>query len=373
MWLVACGEPAPPDASVDAGPPAAIVDPSFGRDGYTQLDIRGEQVAAIAVRPSGAFAAITYSFPYNGELTSRLRVFLDDGSLDPVFASSGVLALDAFRAPHTVLAAADGRWTVIGPCRATPALCVMRWNPDRTPDASFGDNGLVTVDGVGYVDAAVTADGGAIVIGTTAAARLTPDGVLDTTYGDAGHAALPFETRHATIDGAGRVLAVEYGVTTTVTRLTADGAVDATYGASGLAAGSGNTGLSTIVALDDGAVLVGGTYFQDLLVLRFDADGSPSPDFAQYGRAVLAEGSNAFGIAVLPDGRIAAAGYHGVAGIIDWIGSDGRWLDTSLTPNAIWKAIGTDAQGRVIVGGDVSLVPGSNSYDGVKFARFLPQ
>ena len=34
---------------------------------------------------------------------------------------------------------------------------------------------------------------------------------------------------------------------------------------------------------------------------------------------------------------------------------------------------GTDAQGRVIVGGDVSLVPGSNSYDGVKFARFLPQ
>ena len=39
------------------------------------------------------------------------------------------------------------------------------------------------------------------------------------------------------------------------------------------------------LALDDGAVLVGGTYFQDLLVLRFDADGSPSPDFAQVAQA----------------------------------------------------------------------------------------
>jgi uncharacterized delta-60 repeat protein len=114
-------------------------------------------------------------------------------------------------------------------------------------DATFGTNGVVTLDlagGIDYVtDMRVMADGKLVAVGAAnnrvGVLRFNPDGTLDPTFGpngnggvqvDVGNGVVPIEMQ---VDLRGRLLVLTGG---TIIRLTANGLPDSSFGAAGVLA-----------------------------------------------------------------------------------------------------------------------------------------
>src|SRR6185436_6027017 len=125
------------------------------------------------------------------------------GDLDPTFGNGGKRT-DWAGYANGVAIQPDGKIVVVGKadgcCRSGIDFRVARYNPDGSPDTTFGGGtGRVTTDFNGYHDDSVNVvlqpDGKIIVAGWTvqqsglasdvslAVARYNPDGSLDTTFG----------------------------------------------------------------------------------------------------------------------------------------------------------------------------------------------
>lgn len=187
-------------------------------------------------------------------------------------------------------------------------------------------------------------DGSIIAVGTSMVNgplngtifKLDADGALDTSFGNAGVLLLPDTYLHAVgLDSEGRAIVAgeridtgTYVNTSLVARVTADGALDATFGDAGkVAIAWSDPALSgylfdLLVTPDDGVIVGGGFeaygngYGSDFAIARLDASGVFDADFAETGWRVFhnpAETSNSnriYRLAMTPDGRIAFAGVH---------------------------------------------------------------
>jgi uncharacterized delta-60 repeat protein len=223
-------------------------------------------------------------------------------------------------------------------------VLVVRYNPDGSPDATFGDGGRVVISTIeGKSLAPVRATNPAdnpppaalavlgddrILIATTTAdshfalARLTPQGSPDPAFGGGdGFAVVTAFTAAATgvapAPGGKFIVTGNSGSfgtpgTVYVARFTAEGAIDLnTFGVSGYT--TGPSGLARAVAVaPDGTVTVGAsTGAGDFLVLRYLADGQPDRSFHGNGQATADFGAAQDilrDLAVLPDGSVIAAG-----------------------------------------------------------------
>ncbi|MGA3034931.1 MAG: hypothetical protein ABSD70_16725 [Terracidiphilus sp.] len=120
---------------------------------------------------------------------------------------------------------------------AATLVPVANDSSDAVPEAiRFQSNGDILV----LVDVTIT---GANASATTQVLRYTPAGVLDTTFGDKGIAVLPnsFTGSAMAIDASNRVLIAGDMVSTSdlaAARLTANGILDTTFGSDGIAATS---------------------------------------------------------------------------------------------------------------------------------------
>jgi uncharacterized delta-60 repeat protein len=165
-----------------------------------------------------------------------------------------------------------------------------------------------------------------------AAPAWSAPGDVDTSYGQGGAAIAEFG--HNAFGNAlvvqpdGKVVVVGTGISTFATtsdvvlaRFTSQGALDSSFGAgSGKVQpdfGHDETGYGAVLQ-PDGKILVGGDTSttgggSDLLVTRFDADGSLDATFGSGGAAHPDFGGLEFGraIALAPDGSIYIAGYTG--------------------------------------------------------------
>jgi uncharacterized delta-60 repeat protein len=121
-------------------------------------------------------------------VVAKLR---SDGSLDPAFASAGVYLPEIPGSASSLRVAATGEIVLLS------HQAVVRLRTDGTPDASFSEDGIATVDpDVGRTSAAtLTPDGSIYVAGPTSdrlfdvdstLVRLTAQGEVDTTFGDHG-------------------------------------------------------------------------------------------------------------------------------------------------------------------------------------------
>ncbi|MFC1738457.1 hypothetical protein ACFL1G_05330 [Planctomycetota bacterium] len=131
---------------------------------------------------------------------------LEPGDLDPTFGEGGMVAIDflASQADHSrgdVAIQPDGKVVVVGASWSADTgndFALTRYNPDGSLDTSFGDGGMVTSSrGSGVHDAtsesatgvAIDSYGRIIVAGASAGfvvARYSPDGSLDTGFGNNG-------------------------------------------------------------------------------------------------------------------------------------------------------------------------------------------
>lgn len=266
--------------------------------------------------------------------------------LDPAFGGDGRVTTDFSPAddPHDdqvveVLAMPDGDVVAVGTAaerdpdapRNRTNLALARYNPDGSPDASFGQGGQARARlfDESYVSAAALAPEGKIVVvgeastrtaegqyqGGYYVARFLSDGSPDPSFSDDGKILMQnTQADDVAVGPDGKIVLAGYGQ---ITRLNPDGSPDASFSEDGVVPASSN---ARYVGLQpDGGIVVGGIDWMNEPVFemqRFLPDGSPDASFGVGGTASITTGSyeddfDAF--EVQPDGKVVVGGmvrYH---------------------------------------------------------------
>jgi uncharacterized delta-60 repeat protein len=259
-----------------------LLDPTFGSSGTVIINSGTglEEATSVAVQPDGAIVVAGYCVTFGSNFcTYRIT---PSGGLDSTFGTNGRVdgAGGGGATPSSVLIQPDGKIVVVGGCFLQ--LCVDRYNPNGSPDITFGGAGSIT--GAVFSDigtAALQGDGGIVV----ATSCLLPASTVDSGF--------------------------------CPTRINKNGTIDSLMG-SPITAFSGYSSIARgIVVQDDGNVVIAGqcTSTSDLqkkfCVARYNSDGSADRTFNADGRTIVNTGlgnSEAYAIAVqVPDARGSAA------------------------------------------------------------------
>jgi uncharacterized delta-60 repeat protein len=170
-------------------------DASFDVDGQVTTDFAGDEdyCYAIALQPDGKLLAAGRSLKA-GNFDFALARYNSDGSPDTSFGTGGKMITDFAASDDWGMDVAlqpDGKIVLIG--TSNEDFAVARYNPNGTPDATFGTAGKVTTDfggSEGSSAVVIQADGRIVVAGTAhrltadiALTRYNPDGSLDNTFG----------------------------------------------------------------------------------------------------------------------------------------------------------------------------------------------
>ncbi|HLP53317.1 MAG TPA: hypothetical protein VK154_20650 [Chitinophagales bacterium] len=150
------------------------------------------------------------------------------------------------------------------------------------------------------------------------------------------------------------------------------GSLDAGFGINGVAImdNSANTDESYAMAVQaDGKIVLGGrstdiNSSSDIMITRFNADGSTDDNFGVNGKVIIGIGSqeNIMAMAIQPDGKIIAGGYYidneghycvirlNTDGSLDnGFGSNG--IDTFEWTEGLMRALTLQSDGKILVGG----------------------
>ncbi|MCW2996714.1 MAG: hypothetical protein JWN65_263 [Solirubrobacterales bacterium] len=351
-------------------------DPAFGGDGYAAI-AGGERGAAVLPTPAGAVLVGGGRLPDDPRPVALLTRVMGDGTVDPTFGTNGLAGASAGSGGYAADAVrlADGDIVVVQDAGVTTdgagsGAALLRFNADGSLDSGFGDNGIVALLPAAFgAPAAATSSllGSAIAVDetalevaqhrlvvavslsdgsrwSTAVARFTLDGGLDTGFGaagaGAGTASLPTpagamqgyaEAPDVAVDGAGRVVATgrvtdaDGNLSAFVARLDADGVVDASFGTGGTRAflaqtpapGESASESASAVALQAGGdIFVGGQSVASHLsgdskgfVARLDDTGNLVTGFGAGGIEVTGTtGESITSLALAPNGDAIAAG-----------------------------------------------------------------
>lgn len=286
--------------------------------------------------------------------------------------------------PSTWEAQPDGKIVVAGvgysvnsSGYSTSDYWVVRLNADGTPDASFGNTGLVRLQ-LGNsilrsVDLKLLADGRMLLVAQAGPGlqqirliRLNPDGSRDNTFATAGElsisdARLIENPRLALASGGSVIVAARIATNTAaasvlVAKVTSAGALDASFGTSGLTEFStaADTKDAGAVAVNDAGVIAVAGRYQDggslfPFIARITSSGQPDDAFGDHGVLELPfftfDGSIS-NVAVTADGKIVATGE----------GMDRNpwrhWFIARFNPNGVPDAT-FGSGGRVIVTGQI--------------------
>ena len=228
-------------------------------------------------------------------LTFSSTVFAAPGDLDQTFNPPlGWVSYDNAISGNGVAIQPDRKIVVVGTTEnpLNDDVLVVRYDIDGKLDASFGANGVITFNAdADYIDR-----GSAVAI--------QPDGKI-----------LVLASSHNGPDGF-NVLLLRYGP---------DGSLDPTFGDNGTAtymgATQGGADLGNALAIQpDGKIVVVGSTDDgpqaDLLVLRYNGDGTPDNTFGLNGVVTYNHQTNsqtqsndyARAVALQPDGKIIAVG-----------------------------------------------------------------
>jgi len=230
--------------------------PTWTIQGGASIALQGTNV----VLATGAFTS------YDSTDDIALARFGPDGSLDSTFGQGGAVLTDVLAPQSLVVGQAiqqpDGSLVLTGGQQVVASnFLAARFNPDGTPDTSFGTNGIANVDLGGRHDVAndvaIQTDGKLVLVGGT----------------DDANPADNFRQQYA------------------LTRLNSDGSVDSTFGAGGTVISDfGGTAqqFSRVALQNDGLILAEGvftdpTHNHAVLLARYLANGQLDGSFGNNG------------------------------------------------------------------------------------------
>ncbi len=261
------------------------------------------------------------------------------GSLDPTFGVGGKVARD-FTDPvyiQGVTVQTDGKIVITGLATngSTRDFLVMRLNANGEYDPTFGTNGIVYTDISGRYDdpyAVVVQNDGKIVVAGT-----------------------------SSTGGWGDIVFVRY---------LPNGSLDPTFDSDGILLlnsfpGFVGDGITTLAIQPDGKILGGGRVETDFLLVRINLDGTLDGNFGNGG--IVVTNSSGFAdnlrdVAILPDGKILAAGGSGRC-VVARYNSNGS-LDAAYGAGGLFimnagfltecKGIATQVDGKAVISGYAS-------------------
>ena len=344
------------------------LDTSFDSDGKVTTDIgtnSGDTALTVVLQSDGKIVAAGYS-DVGGSGDFALVRYNVDGSLDTSFDSDGKVTTDigigsSDSAGYSVVLQSDGKIVFAGSSvvGGSSDIVVVRYNANGTLDTSFDSDGKVTTDiGTNSGDTALTV-------------VLQSDGkIVAAGYSDVG--------------GSGDFALVRYNV---------DGSLDATFDNDGKVVSDIGTlsddAANSVVLQSDGKIVVagysdaGGSY--DMIVGRFNANGSLDTSFDTDGKAVTDVGSNstdtASSVVLQSDGKIVVAGYSDVSYPNDFVlvryNANGT-LDTTFDTDGIStinisgnsidvaQTVVLQSDGKIVVAGN-SNAGGSDDFTVVRY------
>jgi uncharacterized delta-60 repeat protein len=338
----------------------------------------------------------------------------NSGSLDPTFDSDGMRVYNGGNADrgNSIIIDDDGKILVTGYSGGGLArdMLIWRYNTDGSADTTFDTDGIVVYDYTGGTNpnpdsgSSITtdADGKILVSGwdyftvqglnSLLTWRYNTDGSLDPDFDpdfDPGIDPYPYPQffvnastwydRSITTDSSNKILVV--GSTTIVPqdmvilRYNTDGTEDDTFGSWGLVkydGGSSDNGHSTTIDANGKILVTGysqGANLYDMVIWRYNTDGSPDTDFDTDGMLVYDGGidddEEGYCITTDANGKILVTGYsYNVDSNTDMViwryNADGSLDDTFDTDGmAVYDSgvyeegysITTDAKGRILVTG----------------------
>ncbi len=276
-----------------------------------------------------------------------------EGLLDPTFGSGGFTILDepdlAGEYLSDVVVLPDGKILAGGTRGSSEGFLLARFNPDGSPDTTFGPEGFRVEpdlhnagDPRAIDDLALLGDGRIVAAGlgrgpdpdqfnAFGIARYLPSGQLDPDFGDAGLSVLspegPGEAAAMDIAPGGKIVAAGERINlavhseVAVLRLTSEGNPDPSFSAAAPVGfrifkvpGSESSEANAVRVLGDGSVVVGGVSEEGAFLAKLDSDGEPVASFGTAGIKVqdLGEETEPSGeitdLAIQPDGRIVVTG-----------------------------------------------------------------
>jgi uncharacterized delta-60 repeat protein len=208
------------------------VDSTFGSNGKVVLSIGDycyDICTSISVQPDGKIVLIGGSCPVpdtlpSGNSGSSLVRLNADGTPDPSFGNGGIVVTTNEIGPWAAALQDDGKIILGGayhhPVIWTTDFALTRFNPNGTPDGTFGNNGVTmtvfdSLNTAGINSLSIQTNGKIIAGGAAAihyvngdnqyAFALTcynHDGLLDTTFGNNGKVLTTFSPESENSDGA---------------------------------------------------------------------------------------------------------------------------------------------------------------------------
>ncbi len=188
---------------------SGVLDTSFDDDGIVLIDftLGDDDGWDVAIQPNGRIVVVGTASVGGGSVVVAARL-LTDGAVDTSFGpgGGGATAIDfgVYSEGRGVALQPDGRIVVAGFTDASTAIAVARLTVDGMLDTTFSGDGMATLDLVlgpdqGY-DVALQRDGRAVVVGTgyfggrqnLAIVRFRPDGGLDSAMGGNGWVLVDF-------------------------------------------------------------------------------------------------------------------------------------------------------------------------------------
>jgi uncharacterized delta-60 repeat protein len=326
------------------------LDSSFDLDGRVTTDF-GQQEDygnAVAIQPDGKILVLAQTTDNDEFVTTFFLLRYDAaGALDTTFDGDGKLVITG--PVSEVAVQGDGKILLGGsvlihtPDFLTSDFAVARLNSDGTPDMTFSDDGLATVDFDGHRDAAgaiaLQADGKIVLAGGTgvnssdrafALARFNDDGTLDTSFNGDGTQetnlfAGPEQAREIVVQANGKIV-----IGTTVrgkhmdtgdfglARYKSDGTLDSSFSGDGSVRTSFiHDELWGLALQSDGKILAAGAAAGpnggDFALARYKLSGRLDPTFSKDGKLRTdfngGEDDEARAVLIQANGRIVLAGF----------------------------------------------------------------
>lgn len=324
---------------------AGQLDPAFGNKGVFSASSVVSMLTSVALQSDGKIVAAGQINNLPGVL--RLNT---NGTLDSTFGKGGI-ATNSFNNNAVgdvaigLAIQSDGKIVIGGSDAFADNELVFelaRFNPDGSPDSTFGNNGTVVTIPFNQALFSPTAlalqpDGKILLAGTGVMARYDTNGQLDSTFAMDGVALLV--SRSVTgiaLQPSGKILIASGGTpfllaspsTGEIARYDPNGSLDTGFGSAGQAAclPSG----TAIVVQGDGKIVVAGTITSRLAVppaatqtgfglIRLGVNGGLDTSFGARGAIITGFGSpepsaTANSLALQMNGDVVAAGVAGKIG-----------------------------------------------------------
>ncbi|GHE67863.1 hypothetical protein GCM10014715_22020 [Streptomyces spiralis] len=302
-------------------------------------ELQWSEAHAVALQPDGKIVVAGGSWRgYEDCCWFVVARYNSDGTLDPSFGGGDGRVFTDFGRPEEAMdvAVEPGTGKIVAAGYVGGDAAVARYNPDGSPDTSFGGgDGMVTTNPAGPslqeggdARALVLQPDGKIVVGGEvgstrfdfALIRYNHDGSLDTGFGSNGIQRTDFgdyeSVEGLALQSDGKIIAAGgSGGRFALARYNTNGTLDTGFDGDGKVLTPGGGGANDVVVQGDGRIVIAGGNGPggDFAVLRYNPDGSLDSGFGTGGVATADFGGNdvAHGVALQTDGKIVAAGVGG--------------------------------------------------------------